>query len=100
MWNYEIDEAWALDNCKPSEECCACKAYPKCLKYQNKRAVYEQRNKVRTFDVRNAEAFIAKTCDILESGASKDKKLIALYDLMTMWYEYYGRDGYDRPADN
>lgn len=100
MWNYEIDEAWALENCKPSEECCACKAYPKCLKYQNKRAVYEQRNKVRQFDVRSAEAFIAKTCDIIESGASIEKRIRAMYDLVNLWYEYNGRSGYDKPQDS
>lgn len=95
MWNYEIDEAWALENCTPSEDCCACKAYPKCLKYQNKKAVYQQRNKVRTFDVRNADAFVAKVCDIVESGTSVAKRFEAIYDLVALWYEYNGRTDYD-----
>lgn len=101
MMNYGIDEAWAFENCQPSEECCACKSYQKCRKYHlNPRLVYQKRNMVRVIDVRNAEAFVEKACDIIESGASVAKRIEAMYDLVAMWYEYHGRTGYDKPDDN
>ena len=101
MWNCEMDEAWAFENCRPSEECCACKSFKKCQQYHpNIKAVYDQRNVVRTIDVRSAEAFVAKACDIIESGASIKKRITAMYDLVALWYEYNGRDGYDRPQDS
>ena len=100
MWSCEMDEAWAFENCQPSEECCACKSYQKCRKYHpNPKAVYQKRNMVRTTDVRSADSIIAKTCDIIESGASVEKRIEAMYDLVALWHEYHGSNGYDRPQD-
>ena len=100
MMNYGIDEAWAFENCHPSEDCCACKSYQECRKYHlNPNLVYQKRNKVRVIDVRNAEAFVEKACDIFESCASVTKRFEAMCDLVSMWYDYHGRTSYDKPKD-